>query len=71
MKKIEIKRFKEVLNPDVNDVIKSFQLVEFSINFFGTVQKTVLDTKILRTGQQLVINGDGWIKDGFDITHLI
>ena len=66
---MQIRRLTKVKAIDDDD-IEFFQLVEFEINFFGTLEKFILDTKILKTGMQIVINGNGWIKDGFDITNL-
>jgi len=45
----------------------AFEKVEFSYFFYGSQQKDVLDTKILPDGSQIVISGNGFIKDGFQI----
>lgn len=47
--------------------IVGFQLVTITFDFFGHPQKGTYDTKILKDGRQFVINGDGFIKDGFEI----
>ena len=48
----------------------ALQMVEITVDFFGLKQTNRYDTKIMADGKQYVINGDGWIKDGFEITDL-
>lgn len=45
----------------------AFQLVELTYVFCGRRMVETFDTKILKNGKQLVINGNGIIKDGFII----
>lgn len=45
----------------------AFQLIKVTYSFYGSEQSDVLDTKILADGTQLVISGNGFIKDGFQI----
>ncbi|EJG7546023.1 TPA: hypothetical protein L7414_004277 [Escherichia coli] len=51
-----------------NDGIVAFQLVDYSFNFFGTVVTGRFDSKIMANGQQFVIDGDGFIASGSEIT---
>jgi hypothetical protein len=43
----------------------AFQMVKLTYSFYGKVMTSIYDTKILNNGEQMVINGDGFIKDGF------
>jgi hypothetical protein len=45
----------------------AFQMVELSYSFYGSLMTERFDTKILPNGKQLVINGNGFIKDNFEI----
>ena len=45
----------------------AFQLVIVVINFYGKLIEDVLDTKILKDGRQIVINGNGYIRVGSEI----
>jgi len=70
MKSITTKKFNRVENPDQETLsmgIVAFQLVEFTINFFGKVIESTHDTKIMKDGRQFVIGGCGFIKDGFEV----
>jgi len=66
MNKVTTKKLKlvEVPKNEQDDAV-AFQLVEFSINYFGSKDTFILDTKILKDGTQVVIDGNGWIKDGY------
>lgn len=68
--KIKVKRLNKVeADPkEYNDII-AFQFVEFEINFYGNVSTSTLDTKITKCGKQIVIDGDGFIPAGLDITN--
>jgi hypothetical protein len=44
-----------------------FQLVKVVIDFYGKLIEDVLDTKILQDGRQIVTNGNGYIKAGYEI----
>ncbi len=45
----------------------AFQIVRLTYNFYGKQMTEDFDTKILKCGKQIVINGNGFIKDGFEI----
>jgi hypothetical protein len=45
----------------------AFQLIELTYTFFGKTMSQVFDTKIQKNGKQIVFNGNGFIKDGFQI----
>lgn len=47
--------------------IVAFQVVEFVISYFGNEITTSHDTKIMETGEQIVIGGCGFIKEGFAV----
>lgn len=49
--------------------ILAFENVEFTISGLFNDQ-FVLDTKIMKDGRQLVIDGNGWVDYGYDITNL-
>jgi hypothetical protein len=72
MKKMEIKRFeKEPAVAEIQkDGIVAFQMVEITINYFGKIMTEMHDTKILKDGRQLIINGNGFIEANLDITSL-
>lgn len=71
MKKLNINRLEKVEAPlGEYENISHFQMVEFKINFFGQEDIFVLDTKIDKEGRQFVIDGNGWISDGFEISNL-
>jgi len=71
MKTINITRLKKV-TPTAKEYenITAFQLVIFNIDFFGNKENFTLDTKFTKDGKQLVIGGNGWIEDGYDITSM-
>jgi len=50
--------------------IVAFQMVEFTIDFYGIEDIFIKDTKILEDGRQFVIDGNGFIEGGFEITNL-
>lgn len=68
MKQIKIQKLNRIEAPsgEYADIV-AFQLVNFSINFFGHEDEFTLDTKITSAGRQLVIDGNGWIPDGYEI----
>lgn len=68
MKEIKIKKLERVEAPkkEYKSII-AFQLVEFSINFFGHIESFILDTKIMKNGKQIVIDGNGFIPSGYQI----
>ena len=68
MKNLELKRLERVEAPkgEYKNII-AFQMIEFTINFFGNVESFILDTKIMKNGKQLVIDGNGFIPSGYQI----
>lgn len=50
--------------------VVAFQLVDFVIDYFGNKIECSHDTKIMSDGRQLVIGGDGFIADGYDVSSL-
>ncbi len=70
MSAIKITKLNKVENTDkelLEKGIVAFQLVRFEYNFYGSNQSDVLDTKIMQDGRQIVIDGNGFIKEGFEI----
>ena len=47
--------------------VVAFQMVNFIINFFGNEIESTHDTKIMEDGRQLVIDGCGFIPDGYEV----
>lgn len=47
--------------------VVAFQIVEFVINYFGSEIVVEHDTKITEDGRQFVIDGCGFIKEGFEV----
>lgn len=45
----------------------AFQMVRITYSFYGSEMSELFDTKILENGNQFIINGNGFIKDGFQI----
>ena len=45
----------------------AFQMVQLTYSFYGKMMTENFDTKVLENGMQIVINGNGFIKDGFKI----
>lgn len=68
MKNTMIKKLERVEAPkgEYKNII-AFQMVEFTINFFGNIESFILDTKIMKDGKQLVIDGNGFIPSGYQI----
>ena len=70
MKNLEIKKFAKVETLDTRDLkdgIKAFQLIEYTLNFYGNEITNTLDTKIMEDGRQIIIDGDGFLKAGEEI----
>ena len=68
-KNLEIKKLGKTIIPadqqkEHGDTV-AFELVEFTINFFGAVDTFTLDTRISKDGTQSVVDGNGWIKHGY------
>ena len=68
MKKITTNKMHRVAAPANNDGVLAFQVVEFTITFFGNdVITCEHDTRIMQDGRQFVIGGDGFIPDGYEV----
>ena len=68
--KLEITKMQKVEVPaeyQKEEGCVAFQLVQVVINFYGKLIEDVLDTKILQDGRQIVIDGNGYIKAGYEI----
>jgi hypothetical protein len=67
---IKIEKLTRVENTDkkmLNKGIVAFQMVKFTYLFYGSLQSEILDTKIMKDGSQIVIDGNGFIKSGSKI----
>ena len=70
MKAITITRLQKVETADKRDLkigIVAFQLVNVEINFYGKIITDTLDTKIMKDGRQIVIDGNGFIPAGYEL----
>lgn len=70
MKAITTTKYNRVENTDTELLSKgivAFQLVKFTINFYGNEIETTHDTKIMKDGRQIVIGGCGYIKEGYEL----
>ena len=73
MKAITITRLQKVETTDKRDLrvgIIGFQLVNVEINFYGKIITDTLDTKIMKDGRQIIIDGNGYISAGTDIQSI-
>ena len=70
MNKVIITKLERVENTDAEFLtmgVVAFQLVKFTYNFFGSETVSILDTKIMKDGKQIVIDGDGFTPSGTEI----
>jgi hypothetical protein len=70
MKTVTTTKYNKVENTDQEFLTKdivAFQLVKFTINFYGNEIETTHDTKIMKDGRQIVIGGCGYIKEGYEL----
>ena len=70
MKKVTITKLERVENTDAELLsmgVVAFQLVKFTYNFYGSESVSILDTKIMKDGKQIVIDGDGFTPAGTEI----
>jgi hypothetical protein len=70
MKTLEITKYQKIETTDKRDLeigIVAFQLVKFDVYFYGKLISDVLDTKIMRDGRQIVIDGNGFIPSGYEL----
>jgi hypothetical protein len=68
--RIQIKKFQLVEIPvqyQRPEGCVAFQQVELTYSFYGKQMNESFDTKILKNGDQLVISGNGFIKDNYKI----
>ena len=47
--------------------VVAFQMVNFEINYFGSIIETSHDTKIMEDGRLFVIGGCGYIAEGYEV----
>ena len=69
-KAIKTTKLQRVENTDIETLgfgIVAFQIVKFEYTFYGSLQTDFLDTKIMKDGRQIVIDGNGFIKAGYEI----
>ncbi len=50
--------------------IIAFELVEITFHGLEKPSKQIHDTKILKDGSQIIINGDGFVREGLDLNAL-
>ena len=70
MNKVIITKLERVENTDAEFLamgVVAFQLVKFTYKFFGSETVSILDTKIMKDGKQIVIDGDGFTSAGTEI----
>lgn len=67
MREFKITKHKRVELTEPFDGIVAVQLVTYEIDFHGTIISGTKDTKIMEDGRQFVIDGDGWLKQGYEI----
>ena len=70
MKTLEITKYQKIETTDKRDLvigIVAFQLVKVDVYFYGKLISDVLDTKIMRDGRQIVIDGNGFIPSGYEL----
>ena len=69
MKKITVFKQSKVEAPaEFKEVgVVAFQVVNFVIDYFENKIECSHDTKIMEDGRQIVIGGDGFIPEGFEV----
>jgi hypothetical protein len=73
MKKIKITKLQRVDIPvehQKEEGCIAYQNIKVVINFYGNLTEDILDTKILEDGRQVVIGGNGYIEDGYEISDI-
>lgn len=48
----------------------AFQNIKAEICFYGNLIEEIMDTKILEDGRQIIIGGNGYIPDGYEISDI-
>ncbi|MEA1848959.1 hypothetical protein U9K52_08555 [Chryseobacterium sp. MHB01] len=72
MKNVTVTKLERVENEDLEFLsmgVIAFQLVKFSYNFYGSETVSILDTKIMKDGRQIIIDGDGFVPAGTEIQN--
>lgn len=70
MKNVTITKLERVENTDKEFLsfgVIAFQMVKFYYNFYGSETVSFLDTKIMKDGRQIIIDGDGFTPAGTEI----
>ena len=70
MKNIEITKLQKVDVPveyQKEEGCIAFQTIKVVVYFYGKLIEDILDTKIMEDGRQIVTNGNGYIKAGYEI----
>jgi|LakMenE01Jun11ns_1017448.scaffolds.fasta_scaffold6305174_1 hypothetical protein len=70
---MKIKKLELVKNIETNEKNApiAFQLVEIVLSYYGNEQKFELDTKIMKNGDQIIIDGNGFIPAGTNLNTFI
>jgi hypothetical protein len=66
MKKVTVNKMNRVNAPEGDDAI-AYQIVQFVIDYFGSIVETTHDTAIYADGRQVVIDGCGLIPEGYEL----
>jgi hypothetical protein len=66
MKKVTVNKMQRVNAPEGDDAI-AYQIVQFVIDYFGSIVETTHDTAIYADGRQVVIGGCGLIPEGYEL----
>jgi hypothetical protein len=62
------KALEDQVQADQNtDGVIAFQMVGYKITVYGSVVENTFDTKIMKDGRQIVVNGDGFFPSGYRI----
>ena len=67
---IQVKKLQKVEVPEKHQKEEgcvAFQKVQITYCFYGKQMTELFDTKMLANGKQMVISGNGFIKDNFEI----
>ncbi len=70
MKNIKITKMQRVDVPteyQKEEGCVAFQTIKVTIEFYGKLVEDFLDSKILQDGRQILTNGNGYIKAGYEL----
>ena len=70
MNAIKIEKMQITEVPQKNQKIEkcvAFQKIKITYIFYGKIMVDFFDTKILKNGKQIIINGNGYFNDGYEI----